>query len=336
MRFSIALSVISIFLLQGPFSKAWVQVVDGESINKLSVRGFYGDVLIRGLKDAKEFRFQVLNEDGSSLKQGLWKAKVLKQGDHLQLVLQGPESRGVWWDLLNGKSSRRPLKVMISGPARQLQLSWFEGKVSLLNWLAKASLNIKSGSLQLKGCEGFTKVSLMKGGLLIDGHQGDLEVDGYRLKLRASQVKGSLRVRNFSGSSFLKGNEGVTRFFSHSGPLSVDGGEGEVHFESQSGQVSVESFKGSLHGKSQEGGVKMVLLEKSDVRVRSGSGSVRINLPKSSGAWVNVGTSEGELFIPSGIEVKRYPNLKVGQGRLSGSQRGNIYVRTQSGKVIIR
>ncbi len=323
-------------------SWGWVQSIDASKVKAISLKGFYGDVSINGVPEAKEFRLQITGMGGGASvfnragRNSPWKLAIKEEKGHLELSVQGPEIKGIWWDIIQSRRSKSPVRIIIHGPARKLKLSWFEGKVELKDWRAESYLSLKSGKLSVENSSAFLQASLMKGQLLVKNHGGDILLDTYRANINLSDVLGEIKMKNFSGKSLLKNNNGRVHFSGHSGVFSVRGGEGEVHFESQSGEIALDRFKGLLTGKSEEGRVTVNAVEKPNIRIRSNSGMVKVVLSRSSGSWVNVGTAKGDLYVPSSIKTKRFPNLKLARGRLPGLDKGTVYVRTQSGKIIIR
>ena len=349
-------------------ASCWTQKIEAENITSLKVTGFQGDVTFNGVPNAKFFQVQVtgisevivnkseeVSSGGSNSpdesdflskislssakgfkKNSPWKLVIHQDGSQLGFKFQGPKDKDFWKNLIGGKASKHQVRFIVKGPPRKLALAWRKGQVDLADWGADTHLSLESGQMQVKNTKGFLRATLMSGGIKMNRHEGLMNVDAYQAKVSLAEVEGNIVVQNFSGSSVISNTKGALDFSSYTGALAVKKGKGQVSFESHSGAVDINGFHGRLEGKNSEGPITLNVVDKPNVKVNSDSGTVKIKLPKASGAWVNVGSVEGVLYIPPAIKRKRLANLKWARGRLSGSPQGSVHVRTQSGAVTVR
>jgi hypothetical protein len=111
--------------------------------------------------------------------------------------------------------------------------------------------------------------------------------------------------------------------------------KGNLDFKNGNAPLRIDRFEGELRGQSGQGPVIAEIEGEADVRVRSQEGAVNLKLPES-GAWVNLGTNEGQMQVPSFLKVTRLPSEQLRTGRLHGSNGGSVFVRTTSGEIRIR
>lgn len=180
------------------------------------------------------------------------------------------------------------------------------------------------GNLKLVGEEGLVQIQEGKGAIdihsqnlraKIETHAGDLSWDGFAGQLDLRQLQGRMQLR------------------SQRDQISIRAHEGDLQLTGLQPKLQAYELKGSQKIQTKRGELSLQLQEDSRLRLEADDARVSVALPKNSGAYMNLGTEEGDLDYPNYLELKRFPNLKVAQGRLRGKLGGSVYVRNQKGSL---
>lgn len=133
---------------------------------------------------------------------------------------------------------------------------------------------------------------------------------------------------------------GRIRFNTASGDITLRNVSGEVNVATASGRLRVTNVSGTVSASSASGDVEVEIarLEGTrDLKFSSASGNVRVRMPNSLDARVNLATASGDIETDFPLEVKRqeYGPGTTARGQLgSGSRRLNI--STASGNVTLK
>jgi hypothetical protein len=190
------------------------------------------------------------------------------------------------------------------------------------------------------------------GEVTIDNVDGQLNVASAS-RVRASRVRGSLRVDSGSGGVDVSDLDGDLTLSSGSGGAVLDGVRGgALHMDVGSGSMrgrsidvtelvgdigsggirlaSVKTAK--LHLETGSGGSDVELLTSpSDVSVEAGSGGVTLRIPASSGATIDIETGSGDIDTDFDVKVSRMQRRSL-HGTF-GDGRGHIRIEAGSGTV---
>ncbi len=239
-------------------------------------------------------------------------------------------------ELLKKKSPRK-LKVSVFGRPVPVEVHLLGGEVSLSKWSKDAYIHLQKGNLYDRDGRGILMAHLVKGDLTVVGREGKLVVDNVHAGIFVKRHKGNLDIQNFIGNITLENVDGSTTLLSHQGELKIRGGRGGLQFETQKSSLSIARYEGRVEGLTQEGSVVIESGREPDVSVRTISGRVSVSTASSSGALLNLSTSEGEIIVPSYLRVNKGGGQRSLRGRLRGElQKGVIQVRSQEGTILVK
>lgn len=337
--------VISCFLLGGGTAGATVlnykplimEVLPNDS---LVIQGFEGGVkVIAGPSKSKEIQIRLKQENPEKLSAEAksvldeWHLSVQRKGDLIEVAIRSPQSKSIWSKLLLGGIPQFYLEI--SAPAMPLEIAWRKGPVWIENWDTRMSVHLLSGGLSVVGGKGDARLSNGEGHIKVNDREGNLFIDSFKANLNATNCKGKMEISNFSGMTQMAKLNGHLFMNTSMGKVKLSGLVGRLDFENLDADLDLDGLQGEIRGQNREGSLSLDLKGEADVRIQSKEGPVSLRLP-NSGASVNLGTAEGQLYVPNFLEVKRLPNLKWTRGRLRGEQPGSVYVRTIEGNIRIR
>ncbi|MCB0342413.1 MAG: hypothetical protein H6626_03765 [Pseudobdellovibrionaceae bacterium] len=305
--------------------------------DRLNVKGFFGDVKMVAEPGAQSVVIQLVQSQSSSapgFAQQMgdeWHFTVRKDGQTIFAEVESPQSKQSWAKLL--MSGGIPAyRLEIRGAALPVELNWREGNVTVQNWKGDIQINQLAGKLNIQSVEGDARLFLQKGQLNVEDHKGAVFVKTYDANVRAKKVEGPFSVENFSGVTNLDEVEGSIYLTAFKSPTVVENVKGRIEFKNGQGSLKILDHEGAIRGHSGEGTVSVAVKGEADVRIKTEQGEVSLRAP-GSGAWANLGTEEGTLYVPNYLKLNRYPSLKVREGRLKGQRSGRLFVRTQSGNI---
>ncbi len=266
-----------------------------------------------------------------------WQVTVKRENNTIIMSIDGPTSKQTWSELLvGGNMSPEVPEFVISatGPSRPLEVSWHDGPIKIENLASELRVTSVKSNIEIAQGHGDATVSLQEGELDIKNRKGPLYIESYNAKVNILGSDGPVRLENFAGDTNLHGADGSVDFMSYKGAAKLAAIKGRLEFKNGVGAIHIEKFEGELRGQSAQGAVTAEILGDADVRLQSVEGAVNLHLP-SSGAWVNLVTTDGQMTVPSYLKPTRLPTQIVRSGKLKGSASGSIYVRTTSGEIRI-
>ena len=143
-------------------------------------------------------------------------------------------------------------------------------------------------------------------------HTGDGEV-------RVTGLKGDLDVETGDGHAEFEGVDGTLRAHSGDGRIQAKGRFDSLQLHTGDGRIEAEALAGSTIGSGWE--------------LRTGDGSVQLNLPETFAADMELHTSDGHITLDMPVTVQgRYDSNRV-EGKLNG---GGGPLRVESGDGSIR
>lgn len=313
------------------------------AVNKgdtVQVRGFKGSVEIISNTAAKDVTVsvqQILPDQLSDDQQSMldeWQFQVRREESEVLITIDGPVTKELWSrTLISNIAPEYHIKLTL--PAVPVEVNWSEGKMTSHNHNATLRITQNKGSVEVIGGEGDLHVSNQEGNVKVKGRKGSVDIDAYAAKVDLADVKGQIRVENFIGDTKIEKIEGNLSLSSFRGSSNVAYAKGRLDFKNGNSPLRIDDFQGELRGESLQGPVFAEIHGVADVKVESQEGPVNLRLA-NSGAWVNLGTNEGSLNVPSFLKLTRLPNKQIRTGRLRGSSGGSVFVRTVSGDVRVR
>jgi DUF4097 and DUF4098 domain-containing protein YvlB len=192
-------------------------------------------------------------------------------------------------------------------------------------------------------------VSVPRGAkLILEAVSGDIVATGSQGEIDANSVSGDVRVTDAVREANVE---------SVSGSVTANRIDGNLRAESVSGDVRAEQISGKIEASSVSGGIRLIGAKSGAVRTEtvsgdiiytgtiepsgtysfeSHSGTVRLNIPQSSGATVSVETFSGDVStdfkatMPAGSKRRNgHFEFTIGDGR------ARITAQTFSGRIEI-
>ena len=263
----------------------------------------------------------------------------------VQVNIKGPSSmfaspvslekeKGVVYMRVKGsKDQLSKLEVDVASPQMPAKLYWQKGSVQVKNWESSLSVVMDEGAIALESGKGPAKLILQKGQIFVKKHQGAVDIDSYKASVQVDEHKGALNIENFLGKIELNKIQGNMKLSLYKGSIKSKQTKGSLEFYGERAKMSFLAHEGVLKGKAGQGSLAAQLKGAPSVHIRSREASVTIKTGPATGARVDLGTTKAYLAIPGSIRRSRRPNMLMAQGRLFGSGRGRIFVRTESGNI---
>ena len=285
--------------------------------DQVRVRGFDGSVVYRAVPNRQALTVRV-DETHSRLRNNGWQLNIHRNGHSIIVAVDGPTSKKLWNAILANTAESIPTyNLVLEGPSLPLEINWRKGQVQVSNLDADLKVTNLNGDTRVVGDNGDVSVSAQTGTIELAQLKGHVRIDSYDARVEVNNVKGELNLENFIGSSALGSISGQVAVTTYRGPTHLSG------------------IKGALQSRSAQGAVFAEIEGNADVHMESQTGNVHLTLPKS-GAWMDLGTSNGQILVPSFLKVTRLPAELLRTGHLHGINGGTVYVRTTSGNISVQ
>ncbi|MEK2645585.1 DUF4097 family beta strand repeat-containing protein [Bdellovibrio sp. BCCA] len=299
-----------------------------------------GDRLVlKGL----EAQVQVVGQVGNSLKvsgveesgtEGVF--VVTKKDNIIEVKMNEYAGKRSWLNILP-KAASQMKKIEIWGPAMPADIQLRGGSVVAQKWSKDLKVSVTQGRVSSLGGAGSLQVYVQKGDVNIQDHTGKVSADSYSGSMALKNIQGDVDASLFAGSLNIEKVRGFLSLSTQQSNSKVNLSSGTIQFENGKGSMNIQAFQGRMEGQNQEGSVAITMLLDSEVDVKTKSGKVSVQTPPSSGASLNLLTTEGEILVPSEIKVTKLSAEKSVRGRLRGdAQRGSIFVRSQDGTISVK
>jgi len=184
--------------------------------------------------------------------------------------------------------------------------------------------------------------------LLLEAVSGDVVATGSQGEVDANSVSGDVRVTDAVREANVQ---------SVSGSVTANRINGDLRAESVSGDVRAEEISGKIEANTVSGGIRLIGAKSRDVRTEtvsgdiiytgtiepsgrydfeSHSGTVRMNIPRSSGAQVSVETFSGDVSTDFTATMQPANRRRNGHFEFTiGDGRARITAQTFSGRIEI-
>lgn len=238
---------------------------------------------------------------------------------------------------LSAKSKKKKVYEVWVPSTTSLDFHNLEGQVTVQKILKESSFHVHRGSLTIRESNAPLSLHLQKGEVLILDSQGKIDLDSQAGKVDIRNFTGDVDLQNFSGESKLEKVKGLINIVSGSGNTQVLASSGTLQFELGRGVFSAQKFMGRIEGQSQEGSMSLALSPDSDLNVKTQAGKVNVQLSPGSSPYLNLGATEGDIFVPAPLKVSREGGTKSVRGRRAGeASKGTVFIRAQEGQITVR
>ncbi len=269
----------------------------------------------------------------SSSSPGSYRAE--RKGNKIFVVMNEYDSKKDWKNVLSQKSNRKKV-IEIRGPAIPVEIYGRDSVININQWPNKVEAHLVNGKINSQYGRDLT-FSFNSGEAIISEGQGYIKgnVSQGQLNIKNSQVDGDLQVQR--GQVSLDKINGRWSFNTQSSAVKVNQGQGVLQIENQKGVWNVSKFKGRVDGQMRDGNMNLSLLQDSEASIKSQTGKIQVQVPQGAGAYLNLLSSEGDLFLPGDLKANRGGNEKSYRGRLRGeSQKISVTARSQEGVIILK
>jgi DUF4097 and DUF4098 domain-containing protein YvlB len=267
-----------------------------------------------------------------------WQLSVRRENGVILVIVDGPTTKQTWNELLlaGQMSAEVPeFDLTITGPSRPMEISWHDGPIHVDGLNADLHVTTIKSALTVLHGQGDATISIQEGSLDLRERKGQIAIESYTAKVDLLKTEGPIRLENFAGDSLVQVAEGPMSLTSFKGSTKLSSIKGSLNFKNGIAPIHIEKFEGELRGQSSQGPVFADIAGEPDVRVQSAEGAVTLHAA-SNGAWVNVGTSDGAMNVPSYLKLTRLQTQQIRTGKLKGNGGGSIYVRTTSGEIHLK
>lgn len=304
--------------------------------DRIEIKGFRGQVEYLANDNTQDLTVEVKEvvDDQWSYKDE-WQFSMRKEGSTVLINVDGPISKQIWHEvLLSGQIPQHIIKIV--GPSAPLMIHWNDGRIVVGQLNAELQITSIKGDVVISKGEGLAKIFNQSGSVSVRDRKGQVDISSYMAKTEVSNIEGQVTIENFTGESRVQNVSGNLNLVSYNGTSKVAEVKGKLEFKNGNSPIHIDKFEGELRGRSEQGPVYAEIRGEADVRMESAEGSIHLRMP-ASGAWVNVGTHEGSLLVPAFLKLTRSASQQIRSGRLrSGSNGGNVFVRTDTGDIRVK
>nr|WP_295900777.1 DUF4097 family beta strand repeat-containing protein [uncultured Bdellovibrio sp.] len=324
-----AISIILAHLLFHPVMAATYEVPVAEG-DRLVLKGLEAQVQVVG-QVGNSLKVSGVEESGT---EGVF--VVTKKDNIIEVKMNEYAGKRSWLNILP-KAVSQMKKIEIWGPSIPADIQLRGGSVVAQKWSKDLKVSVTQGRVSSVGGAGSLQVYVQKGDVNIQDHTGKVSADSYSGSMALKNVQGDVDASLFAGSLNIEKVRGFLSLLTQQSNSKVNLSSGTIQFENGKGTMNIQAFQGRMEGQNQEGAVAITMLLDSEVDVKTKSGKVSVQTPPSSGASLNLLTTEGEILVPSEIKVTKLSAEKSVRGRLRGdAQRGSIFVRSQDGTISVK
>lgn len=202
--------------------------------------------------------------------------------------------------------SRVKLDILISAPSRLKTEIWTtQGDVSLKSWANSAEIRSKDGQVRVEGFKADRLSVLCEAcGIQLRNVNSGVRCMGESGPMTLKQVQGpNIYLETVSGDVHLSHIQGSQLYVTKTGSIEGQHLEGRVGFLSDQAAIALVEVSGSINGKSRSGNLTASIRDwrpQEKSIIESGSGSIRLTLPRSFSAEI-------DLESPEGITETQFP-----------------------------
>ncbi|WP_413612193.1 DUF4097 family beta strand repeat-containing protein [Bdellovibrio sp. HCB-110] len=329
-----AISFILAHLLFNPVMAATYEVPVAEG-DRLVLKGLEAHLQISGQVGGQSvgnsLKVSGVEESGT---EGVF--VVTKKDNIIEVKMNEYSGKRSWLNILP-KASSQMKKIEIWGPSIPTEIQLRGGSVVAQKWSKDLKVSLTQGRVNSLSGAGSLQVYVQKGDVNIQDHTGKVEADSYNGSMALKNIQGDVDASLFAGQLNIEKVRGFLSLSTQQSNSKVNMSSGTIQFENGKGSLNIQTFQGRMEGQNQEGAVTIAMALDSEVDVKTKSGKVSVQAPPSSGASLNLLTTEGEILVPSEIKVTKLSAEKSVRARLRGdAQRGSIFVRSQDGTISVK
>jgi len=197
--------------------------------------------------------------------------------------------------------------------------SALRGRLAAGNLLARGAL----GAVTFRTSAGDLRVD-EAGPLELQSSAGAITVGRAAGTVTLSASAGAVRVREIAGDATVTCNNGSTTIGEITGTLAVKSAHADVTVENARGDVTIKGSYGST---------VVERIDRGQVRIESGYGSIDVGVPEGVAAWLDLGSKSG--LVRSELEPTSAPGADGANGS-DATATVEIHAQTSWGDVTVR
>ena len=285
------------------------QKLSAAGIHEIRVSGVKGRLTVKG-NSSSYFKIKVSHSKNKRFED--WSLSVERQGEVLVMEVFNVALGAQWRSLVRAELWPE-FDIEIEGPSVPAVVSWREGHLTFVNWKSDLEAAYLNGRFNASGMRGTLKLQAVDGQIKISNFEGTLNLKGEKGRVELSRIRGPVEF------SWV---HGVLRGDNLNGPLILDMPDGNALLSRLSGKVKAK-------GGSSEW--DLAASAPSDIEISTDSGPVKIRW--SGGAKMFLTSATGAISVPKPFRVETRDGVKVVEAIKEMQPRGEVFVRTQSGKI---
>lgn len=248
------------------------------------------------------------------------------------------EIRAKDFDSVQIEKKGKPRRLDVTVPSgTALEIFGLEGILSLQKINKDSFINWQRGKVSVRDSIGNIRIQTQKGDILVADHQGKVFIDSMSANVQVRDLNGDLDLHAFTGETNVDKSKGFLAVNNGSGVAKIVNSSGTIQFEQSRGQFHVANFQGRIEGQTNEGSVTVNMSTENEINVKSQTGKVTVQTPPGSGAYLNLSTGDGDLYLPSYMKIVRDGSTKSVRSRLRGeNQKGSVVFRGVDASIIIK
>jgi DUF4097 and DUF4098 domain-containing protein YvlB len=301
-------------------------------VESVVIRGFKGKLQINQ-STGDELKVEARKTGAPQFDQSTY--HVRQKGGQLEILVRGP-SETEDWEKLRAGTDLPEFEMKVTLPPKKLEIFWGKGQVVLEGFTADVSLQVTEGDVAASNGAGHLMLQLINGRGKLVNHKGPVDVQTFRGQMVTEKTQGYFHINNHSATYRVTDHKGPMDVRNHSGSVLASQIQGALTVKNVSGQVNFADVDGSLVGEIGSGRLSAKFQNLQNFSLQSERGTVTLEVPKSSGANVNLRSEKGKMYAPMYLGKSVRGRWTERKGRLKGDEQGNIKIVSKYGDIVLK
>lgn len=306
-----------------------------DDVDRVVVRAYAGQLQVVP-SSGPEMQVQIRRKGGVSTGQhNLY--QIQEKDRTLEIRLTGASETDAWTQVLSSQTKPSPeYEMKLSLPPQKLEIFWHQGLVFIDKFKGDVAAQVSQGDIKAQNSEGQLSLQLIKGRLQVNDHKGPMDIQTFQGQTQIKNTAGLLSLDNFSADVNITGHKGSFEFKNHSGAVIATKVQGALTIKNVSGTLTVTDVDGSLKGEMGSGRLTAKFQTLQNFSLQNESGTISLQVPKTSGALVSVRSQKGQIYVPPYLGKRVRGQWTERSGQLRGSEQGNIKILSKYGDVVLK
>lgn len=240
------------------------------------------------------------------------------------------------FDLVKEKKAPRAL-LSIKSPFVPVELLGDDVLVNFENFRSGINVNITKGAVKSFKTAGDIFIQLLDGEIVLDNQNGPWSIMGTQVKLQVKNSVGDGRIKILNGVVLLDKDSGQVTYKMYQGTGSIQQHVGGLTAEQIKGSIQIQQSIGRFEVTSEDAVVDVKGHKEMDLNLTTKSGKAVYSLSGVTGAWLNLSTHEGDLYLPNPLRPQKLKTESFFKGRSPGDKTGaRVEIRSQQGNIVVR